>query len=473
MSLTTNLEKYEYDYNEVINVFFPKFDGENKHNIVLNLTENKQGFSLEINVDEKSYYFSYAFKTNSPELEVKKWSKIFLYDALSSFTGKTFEWGALTGVRPTKIAYKLLENGTKSVFLKEELIKQYRMSETKAKLLKDTIDNQNCIIKNDNLVDIYINIPVCPSRCKYCSFISAEYKAVENMIPAYLQALKKEIDSVKKIIAKKMLIVRAIYIGGGTPSVLSAEQLDNLLSELNFGSVEFTCECGRPDTITREKLEVLKAHNVNRICINPQTFNEKTLKAIGRKHSVKDVLSAYALAVEFGFDINIDLIAGLEGESFSNFKKSINYAVDMAPQNLTVHTLALKRGSNLTDEKFSNLLKNENFEDEKHNLEVKKMIDYAHNLLKEREYKPYYLYRQKNTPLGLENVGFTIKNKVCIFNVDSMEETCSIIACGANAVTKRIFNLENRIERCDNVKFINEYIDRIDEMIERKQKLFS
>ncbi|MBO4412592.1 MAG: coproporphyrinogen dehydrogenase HemZ [Clostridia bacterium] len=473
MSLTTNLEKYEYDYNEVINVFFPKFDGENKHNITLNINENKTGFNLNIKIDDNLYSFSYNFKTNTPELEIKKWSKIFLYDALSSFTGKTFEWGALTGVRPTKIAYKLLDAGTLSVYLKEELIKQYRMSETKAKLLKDTIDNQKCIIKNDNMVDIYINIPICPTRCKYCSFISAEYKAVENLIPKYLEALKKEIESVKKIIAKKMLIVRAIYIGGGTPSVLSASELDDLLNELNFNSVEFTCECGRPDTITKEKLEVLKAHNVNRICINPQTFNEKTLKTIGRKHTIKDVLSAYSLAVSFGFDINIDLIAGLEGESFSNFKKSINYAVDMAPQNLTVHTLALKRGSNLTDEKFSNLLKNENFEDEKHNLEVKKMIDYAHNLLKERGYKPYYLYRQKNTPLGLENVGFTIKNKVCIFNVDSMEETCSIIACGANAVSKRIFNLENRIERCDNVKFINEYIERIDEMIERKQKLFS
>lgn len=478
MKIQTNLEKYLNDYQEVANLFFPNFEKQDEHQIEINISrEDGNSFDLKIVFDSQEKDFHYDYISNQKNVEDKKWSKIFLYDALSSFTGKTFEWGALTGVRPTKIAYKLLEQGVDELFLKEELMKQYRLSENKATLLKETIKNQKCIIKNDNLVDVYINIPICPSRCRYCSFISAEYNAVQNLIPAYLEALKKEIDGIKKIILKKTLIVRSIYIGGGTPSVLSAQQLDDLLSELNFNVNEFTVECGRADTIKKEKLQVLKKHGVTRICINPQTFVEKTLKLIGRKHTVKDVLNAYAMALEFGFDINIDLIAGLTGETFSNFKKSINYALEMAPQNITVHTLALKRGSNMTDEKILNLKKKENLSTEEeialHEQEVKKMIDYGHKRLFEEGYKPYYLYRQKNTPLGLENVGFAQKGKVCIFNVDSMEETCSVLACGANAVSKRVFSLENRIERCDNVKFINDYLARLDEMIERKEKLFS
>lgn len=478
MKIQTNLEKYLNDYQEVANLFFPNFEKQDEHQIEINISrEDDNSFDLKIVFDSQEKDFHYDYISNQKNVEDKKWSKIFLYDALSSFTGKTFEWGALTGVRPTKIAYKLLEQGVDELFLKEELMKQYRLSENKATLLKETIKNQKCIIKNDNLVDVYINIPICPSRCRYCSFISAEYNAVQNLVPAYLEALKKEIDGIKKIILKKTLIVRSIYIGGGTPSVLSAQQLDDLLSELNFNVNEFTVECGRADTITKEKLQVLKKHGVTRICINPQTFVEKTLKLIGRKHTVKDVLNAYAMALEFGFDINIDLIAGLTGETFSNFKKSINYALEMAPQNITVHTLALKRGSNMTDEKILNLKKKENLSTEEeialHEQEVKKMIDYGHKRLFEEGYKPYYLYRQKNTPLGLENVGFAQKGKVCIFNVDSMEETCSVLACGANAVSKRVFSLENRIERCDNVKFINDYLSRLEEMIERKEKLFS
>lgn len=478
MKIQTNLEKYLNDYQEVANLFFPNFENQDEHQIEINISRvDDNSFDLKIVFDNQEKDFHYDYVSNQKNVEDKKWSKIFLYDALSSFTGKTFEWGALTGVRPTKIAYKLLEQGVDELFLKEELMKQYRLSENKATLLKETIKNQKCIIKNDNLVDVYINIPICPSRCRYCSFISAEYNAVQNLVPAYLEALKKEIDGIKKIILKKTLIVRSIYIGGGTPSVLTAQQLDDLLSELNFNVNEFTVECGRADTITKEKLQVLKKHGVTRICINPQTFVEKTLKLIGRKHTVKDVLNAYAMALEFGFDINIDLIAGLTGETFSNFKKSINYALEMAPQNITVHTLALKRGSNMTDEKILNLKKKENLSTEEeialHEQEVKKMIDYGHKRLFEEGYKPYYLYRQKNTPLGLENVGFAQKGKVCIFNVDSMEETCSVLACGANAVSKRVFSLENRIERCDNVKFINDYLARLDEMIERKEKLFS
>lgn len=467
MKIQTNLEKYLNDYNELLKMFDPSFEEDDiLYSIMIN--EQEDIFETTIKINNKEYSFTNAYGKDKNAIE-KKLSKINFYDALSAYYNKTLEWGSLTGVRPTKIAYKLLDAGTPEVFLKEELVKQYRLSENKAKLLREIVKNQKCIIKNDNLVDVYVNIPICPSRCKYCSFISAEYSAVEKIVPDYLKALIKEIAAIKQIVRDKNLIVRSIYIGGGTPSVLTSEDLNFLLDELNFSVNEFTVECGRADTITREKLQVLKNHGVTRICINPQTFVEKTLKAIGRKHTVKDVLKAYALALEFGFDINLDLIAGLEGETFSNFKKSINSAIEMAPQNITVHTLAIKRGSNLSLENL-----NKPFERETaHELEVKKMIDYAQQRLFEEGYKPYYIYRQKNTPMGLENVGFALKNKVCVFNVDSMEETCSVLACGANAISKRIFNLENRIERADNVKFLHDYIERIDEMIERKKQLFN
>ena len=389
---------------------------------------------------------------------------------MSKKFNKTFQWGTITGIRPTKIAYNLLEEGTPKYLLEEHLIQKFRVSEVKAKLLKEVIANQKSIIKNEKLVDIFINIPICPSRCSYCSFISSVASQVEKIIPQYIDALLKEIAYIKSLILENSFIVRSIYVGGGTPTVLSAEQLDTILSELSYPSVEFTVEAGRPDTITREKLDVLKKNKITRICINPQTFSNKTLKTINRKHTVKDVIAAYSLALEYGFDINLDLIAGLPGEKFPTFKKSLNNAIEMAPSNITIHTLTLKKGSNIVEnvENMEEFYKNQSLIEK----ETNKMIDYAHNTLMEEEYRPYYLYKQKNVSLGLENVGFTQKGHACIFNIDSMEDTCSILACGANAISKRIFFYENRIERCANVKFIEEYIKRVDEMIDRKKELF-
>lgn len=461
MNVTYIGTNYEKELGEILSLFFPTFEKQDDHTIVFEKTETEN----KITIDETSYSFP---KTN---LKEKNDEKRAFYLALSKHFNKTFEWGSITGVRPTKLAYDLLENGTSKYMLKETLMQNYCLSESKAKLLKEIVSNQNCIIKNDSLVDIFVNIPICPSRCKYCSFISSEYDKVKDIVPTYIDCLLKEIAKIKQIINNKNLIVRSIYIGGGTPSVLSAQELDKILSQLAYPSVEFTVEAGRPDSITREKLEVLKRNNVTRICVNPQTFCEKTLKLIGRKHTVKDVISAYAMAVEFGFNVNIDLIAGLPGEKFSTFKKSIETAIEMAPANITVHSLALKRGSNLTNEAIKT--KDTSAFDCAAPEEVKKMIDYSSKRLHEEGYLPYYMYKQKNTPLGLENVGYCQKGTVCIFNVDSMEETCSVLACGANAISKRVFSIENRIERSANVKFIEEYISRIDEMIERKKELFS
>ena len=282
------------------------------------------------------------------------------------------------------------------------------------------------------------------------------------MVEPYIQALIKEIDATKEMIKSKNYLINSIYIGGGTPTSLTADQLDLILNHIDYNVKEFTVECRRPDTITEDKLQVLKNHGVTRISINPQTFCNKTLQQIGRNHTSKDILEAYKMALKYGFDINMDLIAGLGTETLSTFKKSINKALDFAPENITVHTLSIKRGSNLK----------ENGGDTSSIKNVMKMIDYSHKSLTDAGYKPYYLYKQKNMIGNLENIGYFKDNKLCVFNVDSMEEFASIIACGANAISKRYYYIDNKIERFANLKNIQEYISRIDEMIAKKNDLF-
>lgn len=412
--------------------------------------------------------FENVIPKNLTDLKLKSFRKRFvknnLYDLLSKKYKQTLPWGALTGIRPTKLARDLIESGeAKEYIITEYLQKQFRVSAKKAQLVAKTLKNQKCIIRNDNLVDIYVNIPICPTRCLYCSFISNEVSKVKDRLNIYVDCLIKEIQATKKIIFNNSYVVRNIYIGGGTPSVLSEDLLEKILKELTFPVNEFTVECGRPDTITREKLEVLKRYGVTRISINPQTFCEATLKRIGRNHKVSDVLNAYSLALEYGFDVNMDLIAGLPGESKGQITKNINTILELAPENITLHTLSLKNGSVLKNQKIKMLA----------DKDLEKVLQEAEDKIMEYGYKPYYLYRQKNQLGGLENIGFFRDDKVCVFNIDSMEETSTIIAVGANAASKRIFNYENRIERSFNVKFIDDYIAQIDKMIKRKQEFFS
>ncbi len=421
-------------------------------------------FTIEFEDDTIKFQNTVTINKYKSELEQKRYVKRAvknqLYNILSKKFNKTLPWGSLTGIRPTKVGYELLESGVDKYFIKEALMKDYNVSESKALLVAQIIKNQTCIIKNDNLVDLYINIPFCPSKCSYCSFISSEYKQVEKIIPDYINALIKEIRATKKLIEEKTYIVKTIYIGGGTPTVLSASDLELILQELTFGVNEFTVECGRPDTITKEKLDVLQKYGVTRISINPQTFVDSTLKRIGRKHSTEDVINAYKLALNYNFSINMDLIAGLPGESLRGFKKSIQTVLDLYPDNITIHTLAIKKGSTLA------------LEDTKNENEItEKMVTFGQEQMTKSGYKPYYMYKLKNQNAGLENVGF-FREKVCQFNIDSMEETATILACGANAITKRVYVDENRIERQANVKFATDYISRIDEMIIKKRELF-
>lgn len=432
----------------------------------LSLKDNDltKDIKIEFENDKIEYIETITIKKYRNELEqkrfIKRSIKKTLYELLSKKFNKTLPWGCLTGIRPTKVAYELLEEGIDKYFVKEELMKQFYVSESKAKLVDRTIKNQHGIIKNDKLIDLYINIPFCPTKCSYCSFISSEYKMVEKIIPEYITTLIKEINAIKKIVRDNSYIVKTIYIGGGTPTVLSAEQLEQILKELSFGVNEFTVECGRPDTITKDKLDVLKKYGVTRISINPQTFVDTTLKRIGRKHTAKDVIEAYKIAIDYDFSINMDIIAGLPGESLRGFKKTIQTLLELYPGNITIHTLALKKGSELVKENIAN-----------ENEITEKMVEYGQQTLLENGYKPYYLYKLKNQNAGLENVGF-FNDKACMFNIDSMEETASIIACGANAISKRIYFLNNRIERQANVKFATDYIARIDELIQKKKELF-
>ncbi|MEG1751581.1 MAG: coproporphyrinogen dehydrogenase HemZ [Clostridia bacterium] len=396
---------------------------------------------------------------------LKREAKLCVYKLLSKYFNCGLPWGSLTGVHPTKLGYQLIKEGVEPNMIKNTLINNFYVSAEKAELVEKVIKSQEAlIVKNDGVIDLFVNIPFCPSRCNYCSSVSNVVSESGDLVEKYLQALKKEFDVVKKIIKEKPYIVRSIYVGGGTPSVLTNFQIEELLMMFPYQVEEFTFECGRPETITAEKLAVLKKYGVNRICINPQTFNEKTLNKIHRTHTVKDVYSALKVAMPFQFKINMDFIAGLAGETLSDFKRTIDLVLEILPDNITIHALALKRGSDLAkDEEQKNDTKKENL--------VKKMIEYSITELMEEEYKPYYLYRLKYQN-GQENIGWTKPNSACKFNIDSMEETVSIMAIGANAISKRVWNVKNKIERSANVKDVAEYIARIEEMLERKKKLF-
>lgn len=464
--IKTNKEEYLTDLEDLLKLFSVKDQIEIEHveTAVVELYQNS--FTVVYKNIERKFQYSFKLDLSLSLLRQKSYKKRMvknhLYLILSSLLNKKLPWGSLTGVRPTKFARDLIEYGeAKDYLISEVLQRDYYLSKEKAELVSNILKNQKCIIRNDNLVDLYINIPICPTRCTYCSFISNELVKVKDKINVYLDCLLKELEAVKDIIKNKAYIVRTIYIGGGTPTVLTAKQLDRLLSAVNFPVSEFTVESGRADTITEEKLDIMKRHGVSRISINPQTFCEATLKRIGRKQKNSQILSAYSLALVKGFVVNMDIIAGLPGEKLGIFKRTINTILDLYPNNVTVHTLSLKNGAVLKEDT-----------PQLNERDVISMVNFAQTKLQEMGYKPYYLYRQKNQLCGLENVGYYRDEDVCIFNIDSMEETNSIIGVGAGAISKRVYNIENKITREPNAKFIEDYIERIDQMIEKKKKFF-
>lgn len=391
-----------------------------------------------------------------------------IYDQLSAVTEKKPEWGILTGIRPVKLAGELYERMGSTDSVCRILTEAYYLSEEKAKLVVDMYLHQQktCKTAAEKSAGVYIGIPFCPTRCVYCSFASNQVAASE--IARYFEALLVEISYVGRRMQECGITAETIYIGGGTPTTLSAEQLEILLGavEENFDLSklrEFSVEAGRPDTITEEKLAVLKKAGVSRISINPQTMHEQALEKIGRSHSTEDILSAFEMAKRQGFDeINADLIAGLPGETTEDFIKSLEEIIALSPANITVHCLAVKRASRLVD-----IDRDFHYKQAER---VSAQLSESRRILKEAGYIPYYLYRQKHMAGAFENTGYCKPGKDCIYNVRIMDEHQTIIALGAGGITKVYYPQENRLERVPNVTNYQEYIARIDEMLDRKEK---
>ena len=417
-------------------------------------------------------------KDGRSKKELHEAFKCTLYTKLSAQLNKTLPWGYLTGVRPSKIAYTLLEKGADREQILEEFTKKHLVSEKKAQLALQVAQTEKSILEKmdyKNGYSLYIGIPFCPTTCLYCSFTSYSLAAYHSKVQPYLEALLKEMKYVSEAMRGRRL--DTVYFGGGTPTTLSAGQLDMLLTELErqfdlSACRELTVEAGRPDSITYEKLCVLKAHHVDCISINPQTMNQQTLDLIGRRHTVEQIEEAFALAGKAGLDnINMDMILGLPGENKEMVQHTLEKIKALAPESLTVHSLAIKRAAalNIWREKYLDLQMDNSDEI------VSMAADYAHQM----GHQPYYMYRQKNMAGNFENVGYSKPGLECIYNILIMEEKQTIIAMGAGASTKIVFQNETegeqagRIERIENVKDVTNYIQRIDEMIERKRKFFS
>ena len=392
-----------------------------------------------------------------------------IYRYLSEATGKSPKWGILTGIRPVKLAGELSDRlGSEEAAKK--LREDYLIHPQKVSLVMDILDYQRRLLgrPHKDSISIYMGIPFCPTRCLYCSFTSNQVKKTE--IDRYLQALYKEIDYCAERIRRGSYRAESLYIGGGTPTSLDEYQLEELLDRI-CGSFdvtamrEFTVEAGRPDTITPEKLRLMKKYGVGRISINPQSMKQETLDIIGRAHTVRETEAAFEMARDAGFDcINADLIAGLPQEEIDDFRRSLDRMISMGAENITVHTLAVKKASRLIEMDSDFNYKREDV--------CGSMLEYAHETLKKSGYEPYYLYRQKHTSGNTENVGFCRKDLISPYNVRIMEEAQSILALGAGGISKVYYPDENRLERVVNVSNYEIYIDRIDEMILRKENNF-
>ena len=395
--------------------------------------------------------------------------KLSIYDAILLFLDKAPEWGSLTGVRPAKLARGLMERGITRPQAAVQFREKFGVSpERTAITMRAAAHAQKALeLLPQNSVSLYIGIPFCPSRCAYCSFVSQSIEKAADLIPHYVDYLCEEIKQTGEIVANTGRVLSTIYIGGGTPTTLSPEQLEKVMdcvkNSFDMSSIiEYTVEAGRPDTITDEKIKAIKTGGADRVSINPQTMNDTVLKNIGRHHSSDDVVKAYEIARKAGFSvINMDTIAGLLGDTPESFKNTVTSLIALKPENITVHTLAIKRGADLYDKEANS---------KQHN-SVKQMLDTASNLLSSAGYGPYYLYRQKFTAGGFENVGWCKPQTESIYNIAMMEEIQSILSVGAGAVSKHVDLKTGKITRFVNPKYPKEYMESYERIIIGKQKL--
>lgn len=397
--------------------------------------------------------------------QLKRLIKRCAYQLLKSYTGRQPAWGSLTGIRPTRLYYQQMEQGQPRAGARAALAELFDLSEEKLNLLDEIIDAQEEFIHRPvNACDLYIGIPFCTTRCSYCSFSSGEI-GNGKLVEPYLEALLHEIDACSAMAKEFGLDIRVGYIGGGTPSSLNTAQLDRLLShiERRFGAFsEFTVEAGRPDTLDREKLAMLRSHPVSRVSINPQTMNDETLRVIGRAHTSAQTIDCYYLARGLGFnDINMDVITALPGETLDMFAHTLDLIRGLAPDSLTVHTLAIKRSSKLHEQRY-----------QQEERAVSEMVAMGRRAAHEMGMRAYYMYRQKYMADNLENVGYAKPSSICRYNIDNMEETTSVLALGSGGISKCVMRQEEKILRAPNIANIEQYIARVDEMIERKRAVF-
>lgn len=500
--VVTDLTKYELDIRAVINMFyrdksvvFADNQDECKDDWRLTIEQKHKTMVTRLVVTDNSYESVHNLKLDEDFLlddkydeqpfakeliysrEVKNKIKSTIYDVFAQHTGYKSKWGTLTGVRPAKLAFLMKKNGMDNEGCIRTLKEEYLCSEEKARLITQIAWHEYDKVKEyvhaDNY-SLYIGIPFCPTTCLYCSFASNPVAGNQKAVKEYLEALYKEMELTAASIRYKKLV--SVYIGGGTPTALNCEEIEDLLykikTEFNLNQIiEYTVEAGRPDSITKEKLLVLKKYGVTRISINPQVMDDEVLSVIGRRHSVDDVIEKYNLARELGFDnINMDLIMGLPRQTVSIADDTLSKIIKLNPESVTVHTLTLKKNSKLTHylEAYSDMMDD--------NVEI--MVNAARKALTHREYIPYYLYRQKNITSHLENVGYSKAGYECIYNILMMEEMQTIVACGAGTISKKVNNpmllfegetgVLPRIERHDNPKNLKDYIDKIDYITDKK-----
>ena len=457
--------KYRYDVYQMFNIYYPleeiKFEEEGEY--IVNIDENKVSFS-----------YKDFFKESLLGENIKEDIKRLIFSSLRDLTGDYYPWGILVGIRPSKIALKYLEEGKSDEEIVSIFNTKHLASEDKARLCIEVAKKEKeSVNKDEKNIAIYIGMAFCPTRCFYCSFTANPIGGNKKLVNPYLEALTYEIREMKKYVDERGLKIESVYFGGGTPTAVDNKEFESIMKEIYTAFVyernilEFTVECGRPDSITLEKLETMKKYETTRISINPQTMNDDTLKMIGRGHKSKDVIDKFNLARDLGFkDINMDMIIGLPGEGIKEAKHTAEQILKLKPDSLTVHGLSLKRASIL----YENFILKKGIQIKKQE-ELSSMYEVSRELANKLDIKPYYMYRQKNMVGNMENLGYSKEGKECLYNIQMIEDKQTIIALGADAVSKVVFLEENRIERFGNVKDIREYTSRIKEMVEEKKKL--
>lgn len=482
MIIYTDGHTYLYECEKISRIFFPLDKISFSDNPADGNADTRRVFTREKPTADGTEYFcraeidgktaerAFVLPPHDPDAGIPDGEKQLakaMVRVFSEITGITPPWGILTGVRPSKLMRRLADKkgGDKAL---EIFTDEYLVSEEKARLALEVARAQHTAVSlnTPDSFSLYVSIPFCPTRCSYCSFVSHSIASAKKLIPDYVRLLCREIELSARLASDAGLRLETIYVGGGTPTSFSAEDLkkitDTLISSFDISSArEFTVEAGRPDTVDREKLTVLKNAGVTRISINPQTFSDAVLKNIGRPHTGADAVEKYRLAREIGFDvINMDFIAGLSGDTFDSFRASIERAIALAPENITVHTLALKRSASLVTEHETDSVCRD----------TARMTDFSQKALTEAGYLPYYMYRQSKSVGNLENIGWSKPGTECLYNIYMMEELHSVVACGGGAVTKLTSFGGERVERIYNFKYPYEYINRFDEQLDRKTK---